>query len=221
MKKTQTLDFLKSQTWGLLLALLIPSSGWALEESSLIAFYRGNGSDHHGQKIEELWAMDDFETETHHDFIQWLFPTRYKNRVNPLAPSLQPSDLETFKEDIGLRERVLHSLDFMLHFYGLKRESHGALVEIHKTAQFDLQATDWLKRGNHNYERILRILISLSTLGLKAEARALYQVLAEEIYPSHAPQVGSSTLRYWKWASEGLLDEKDGTKNRPQFFSQN
>lgn len=43
-------------------------------DARLIAFHRGEGIDHKGRYLSEIWALSPFWLEHTHDYIQWLFP---------------------------------------------------------------------------------------------------------------------------------------------------
>ena len=141
--------------------------------SAILDFYRGTGRDSGGRTIEEVWTLGARELETRHDFIQWLFPLRERSRYNPDAPVLTDKDEAAFRDDPGLRVRLLRSLDLMLAFYGLERRD-GQIVPRGPQA---LEEAHWLAPGDHNHLRLSRIVQSLALLGEEAWARALRERL--------------------------------------------
>jgi hypothetical protein len=45
-------------------------------EAIFLEFYRGKRQNLKGKTIDDIWAFDDADIDSHHDFIQWLFPTK-------------------------------------------------------------------------------------------------------------------------------------------------
>lgn len=41
----------------------------------LINFYGGEGRDHKGRHLEDIWALSSFWLEHTHEYIQWLLST--------------------------------------------------------------------------------------------------------------------------------------------------
>lgn len=53
-----------------------------------MAFYRGDGTNHQGCTLPELWALSPFWLEHTHGDIQWLFPIPEAGRFNGFASLL-------------------------------------------------------------------------------------------------------------------------------------
>ena len=145
------------------------------EGGRLVAFYEGSGRDDRGRSLDDVLHFDDAALEETHDFIQWLFPLRDRSGANPAAPRLDDAAVAAFHARRELRQNVRRSYDRMLAFY------KGGL--------------SWLTPGNHNHLRLTRMMISLRTLGLEREARALHEYVGA-LAASHGG-VTSATLRYW------------------------
>ena len=151
-----------------------------------------------GRTLAGIMAWDDERLEAVHDYIQWVFPTRQPSGVNPLAPLVTNATVEAFARDTALRDRLRRALDRMLVFYGLRWD--GSRIEIDEP-RFPLRSRVWLQPGNHNHLRLTRIMESLATLGLTAEARALQRCLLEDICPGPgAGSVSPRTAEYWRRA---------------------
>src|SRR5262245_5587601 len=71
-----------------------PEGGKAV--SRLLDFYRGEGTDAEGRRLDDILAWRDGRLEAVHDFIQWLFPLPEPSRFNPDAPLLTPHDIAAF-----------------------------------------------------------------------------------------------------------------------------
>ncbi len=164
--------------------------------SPLLRFYRGQGTDSAGRRIEDIWNWDHSYLEAVHDFVQWLFPLPDPSMFNPDAPLLDENDRAAFVDDSELRARMLRSLDLLLDFYGLRR-SDGT---IERTAKFDARCESWLHPNNHNHLRISRILQSLRLCGLEDESTAFLDAL-EAINQEFPGRVTGMTLSYWRHAA--------------------
>jgi len=164
---------------------------------AIVSFYSG-GADAAGRTLDEILAWDDHRLEAVHDYIQWVFPTRQASGVNPLAPLVTDATVAAFHRDAALRERLRQALDRMLFFYGLSRSGTRIAVD---DLRFPVRARVWLRPGNHNHLRLTRILESLATLGLTAEARALQRCLLEDVYAGPgAESVSARTADFWRRA---------------------
>jgi hypothetical protein len=172
-----------------------------MQDSVLVAFYRGDGRDHRGRTLNDIHEFDFYELEFHHDYIQWLFPIPEPSGANASAPLLSKGDIAAFESDAALRSALERSFQLMLAFYGLESEARGAAVTVVRGAGFDERSSQWLTPGNHNFLRISRMLRSLSLLGAGASAQALLNYL-EDIYSVNAATIGETTMGYWRRAIE-------------------
>ena len=145
------------------------------EGGRLVAFYEGTGRDDHDRSLDDVLHFDDAALEYTHDFIQWLFPLRDRSGANPTAPRLDDAAVAAFRARPELRENLRRSYDRMVAFY-----------------KADL---GWLTPGNHNHLRLTRMMLSLRTLGLESEARALHEYVVAQA-ARHGGVTGA-TLRYW------------------------
>jgi hypothetical protein len=118
--------------------------------------------------------------------------------VNPSAPLVTDATVAAFDRDAALRARLRQALDRMLLFYGLR--CTDGRIEIDES-RFPARARVWLRPGNHNHLRLTRIMESLATLGLTAEARALQRCLLEDIYEGPvAGAISPRTADFWRRA---------------------
>lgn len=161
--------------------------------SPLLSFYRNSGTDHAGRTLADIRAFDHGELESHHDYIQWLFPLPEGSGVLPQAPRLSAADVAPFRNEVNLRIELLRSLDQMLDFYGLQRAPGPSVAPAEN---FAVRIPHWLTPGNHNFLRLTRIMRSLTLLGCRAEASALHGFLVEIV--GQLPGVVSArTLDFW------------------------
>ncbi len=164
--------------------------------SQLLAFYRGEGRDSEGRRLEEIWTWDDNDLEMVHDFIQWLFPLPERSHYNPDAPLLTEQDIRAFRGDPALPARLRRSLERMLRFLGLVLTDDGTVSE---GDNFAARVPEVWAHFNHNWLRITRVLRSLTLLGLEDLARAFYHRL-DALYRSRRFPIPADTFRYWSEA---------------------
>jgi hypothetical protein len=117
--------------------------------------------------------------------------------VNPFAPLVTDETVRAFEREAALRERLHRGFDRMLAFYGLRWNTER--VEIDE-ALFPVRARTWLHPGNHNHLRLTRIMESLATLGLRAEALALQRCLLEDVVGLRGGRVSARTVEFWRRA---------------------
>ena len=132
----------------------------------LIAFYRGQATDHQGRYINDIWALSHFWLEHTHDYIQWLFPIPEVGRFNHFAPRLTDVEREVFQDDSALREKQRVSLDVMLSFLGLTRDG------ITITAQPSLNIRDHIWCGLAQSRALFRA--PQSSIGSRRIRSSLY-----------------------------------------------
>jgi len=170
-----------------------------MDESALLRFYRGAGTDHRGRRLADILAFDEARLESTHDFIQWLFPLPELSGANAQAPLLSATDRAAFAADPALRAALRRSFDTMLAFYGLERRGESEGVSVLRGPRYGERSAEWLERP-HNFLRISRMLRSLSLLGCGPEARAMLACL-EGVFRDHPAAIGEESLGYWRRAA--------------------
>ena len=166
------------------------------EGRRIVAFFEGAAPDDRDRSFEDVLRFDDDALEAVHDFIQWLFPLRDRSGANPSAPRLDDDAVTAFRSRPDLQRRQRRALERMLAFYALRW--NGDRIEPDETFG---ERSHWLRPGNHNHLRLTRMLISLQTLGLEREARALRECLLA-LAASHPQAISETTVEYWR-ASTG------------------
>jgi len=171
---------------------------YSSEPNQILAFYLGQEPNSQGRAIEDIWSWDYQKLESVHNYIQWLFPLIEKSRFNTSAPTLNDGVIQAFRTSEELRNRLVKSLKVMLAFYGLEsREGENGEIVIIKSGEYLSRNREWIERFNHNYLRLTRILTSLTNLGLKNYALALFRCL-DEIYNENKESIGLETYTFWK-----------------------
>ena len=166
--------------------------------SRILNFYMGTGTDQSNRTIHDVWNFSNSKLEKVHDYIQWLFPTSIKSKYNTSAPVLTVEERKKFSKSDIYKKNVKKSLDMMLRFYGLERKTvSGKNVIRMNSKTFHERSKNWLQPSNHNFQRLSRIIRSLSELGMKDFAKALYHCLTRDIYPMFQNVIGDS-MKHWK-----------------------
>ncbi|MCG9665929.1 hypothetical protein L1D26_23025 [Vibrio mediterranei] len=166
--------------------------------STLLSFQLGEGTDHQGRLISDIWGFNEFWLEHDHKYIQWLFPIDIQTKFNKHAPILTENDRAEFSSSEMLQKTQRKSLELMLRFFGLHWEGE----EIVPTAQLNIRDHIWLKRGGHNHLRISRIIRSLALCGQHQLSFKFKQAIVKAAL-EHG-KVSEESLDYWLKAGHGL-----------------
>ena len=110
----------------------------------IIGFLEGKTPDHRGRILAMLLQQTDYQAETTHDYIQWLFPLDEPSRSVNGAPVLTELDIDEIKESSLAQANLAKSASWFLGF--LERNNH------------------WITKYNHNHLRITRVIKSLRLL---------------------------------------------------------
>ncbi|TAG11139.1 MAG: hypothetical protein EAZ42_01570 [Verrucomicrobia bacterium] len=185
------------------------------EDTLLLDFYLGTGTDHMGRSLEEILSKDKLWLEETHDYIQWLFPLYVSSRFNPHAPVLTDEIREIFLDPAHagyskLQDNFEKSISKMLNFFGFMPGLDPARPEVKEVlfrviGQYDesdnwpLHYHPWLRKGNHNQLRITRMLRSMTLLGRHELALSFLDALLE--FGDHEEGLlEPKTMDFWKKA---------------------
>jgi len=162
----------------------------------IVKFYRGELVHPSGYTILDVWGFTPAKLEKVHDYIQWIFPLRKPSEHVYDIPVLNPSEIDAFRTDGELRQRVQRSFRMMVEFYGFILQDDV----IVKGERFR-EKSRWIYPKDHNMARISRILESLVLLDFQPQARAMYQAM-KDIYPKYRWEIGES-MSYWQRIMKG------------------
>ena len=165
----------------------------------LIAFHTAAGRDARGRTMEDVWRLDLGALETHHDYIQWLFPLLEPSRAQPQSPVLTAGAVELLRRSPVARERLVRSAQVMARFYGFTMAPADDAWRVSLSREFEIRKLVWVTRRNHNYLRQTRILKSLTLLSLEPLALAWLECLGV-VYRADPSPIGRETLEYWRAA---------------------
>jgi hypothetical protein len=169
-----------------------------------------------GATIEEMhktWASNYELLESHHGYIQWLFPLRENSRFNSDSQVLQPWEMKAIREDKTMQERFRTTLKMMLNFW-------GAEIIYLDNEQIKVQrCQEWKERLNntrtygHNNMRISRMLKCCGELGFERYKMPIVEFFINECFGEHAflsnCHCVSSCRDYWV---ETLRDDQEREK---------
>ena len=110
----------------------------------IVGFLESKTPDHRGRMLSLLWKQTDNDSETNHDYIQWMFPLDEPSQAVNGAPVLSDFDIYEIKENQLAIENLEKSARWFLGF--LERNDH------------------WVTNYDHNHLRITRIIKSLRLL---------------------------------------------------------
>eukprot|EP01129_Flabellula_baltica_P016235 TRINITY_DN8555_c0_g1_i1.p1 TRINITY_DN8555_c0_g1~~TRINITY_DN8555_c0_g1_i1.p1 ORF type:complete len:230 (+),score=13.14 TRINITY_DN8555_c0_g1_i1:45-734(+) len=141
------------------------------------------------------WSYD--KLETHHGYIQWLFPIPRSKGMNFYSYELTLPQAIIISKNKKCRSNILKSYKTMLSFYGIR---------LTNLETGELQTTDnWkeryenLLRHSHNNLRITRIIISMSCLGFLEYSIKFIEFLYKQIYiTKNIWRCKGSYDNYWK-----------------------
>lgn len=123
----------------------------------ILDFFEGRLRNSEGVTITDVHEFTDFELETDHLFIQWLFPNRRASRVNPEAPLLTSNAVLAVQASEIATRNFEKSVEVMKGFYD--RNDH------------------WLAYEDHNHLRISRMIEAIaSILGRLPASRFLTEI---------------------------------------------
>lgn len=153
-----------------------------------------------GHTFSEVMAYDDYQWDTEHSFIQWLFPNKVPSRINLDAPVLTPIDLMVYRDNPDLQQRCMLAIARFLDFLGLRWTDNSVV----RALNFKLNNRYWLCHSSHNHLRITRFMNFCVAIGRHDIAEALLFCLCKECHIMNTPP--STSIRYWQDAVFGIKD---------------
>jgi len=145
--------------------------------------------------IHRDWKGEYELLESHHGYIQWLFPIREEG-MNFQAQRLHLHEMKTIKGDTKCCERLITSYELMLDFYGM-------VLLNRETGELGRNPKNWKDRYHnlntsfHNYLRITRILKCLGELGYEHYKMPFLIHLCKEFEDGKLGRALDSCKTYW------------------------
>ena len=164
-----------------------------MSQDPIVQFYRGEQRDAEGRSIDDVWAFHQTNLEDTAHYLEWLFPLKASDATAPGDPAVTEQTRDAFAQDADLRERLRRSLDLMLAFYGMSRDGET----VGRSQDFESRRLGWLYPGDHNHERLSRVVRSLALLGEGALASSLRDELVAIADDYGAHSVSRETRGHW------------------------
>jgi hypothetical protein len=152
----------------------------------LFNFYSDDGLDVEGRTLKDMLDMSKLQLEKSHTVIQWMFPLNELSFYNHKAPILDDETIHAIKS----------SPKCMSNFYKVEHKFLDFLYED------GVRKPSWIKKENHNYLRITRLIKCCKLLGKLSSAEYYYN-MAAELYYQFPVEIGEKTFKYWTDAYYG------------------
>lgn len=150
------------------------------------------GDKPHGYGFREVLAFNRVEFDTHHDFIQWMFPNKAGSPINPSAPRLTDVHLELYRRLPELRTAVGEGIVKFYSFLGFRMIPGG----FERTDDYEKGFQYWVSRLDHNHRRISRLLTFMCEVGLPEHAVRLHEYLQSELVLAGLSDI--EAVPYWR-----------------------
>jgi len=162
-----------------------------------VLFYENKYTPPNAAKIEDILKWDDYQLESCHAYIQWLFPLNEKSHFNTAAELLTDEEARIICESAVCSLRVMHAFELMLDFMGLKLNSNDISI-------YSIQKLRNINNSPHNFLRITRILKSMQRLGIGIYCQPFLNALASAIQKGILYRAKDSFFDYWKPSLQDL-----------------
>jgi hypothetical protein len=183
--------------------------------SRILEFYREQGRDHRGRELAYYQRATAEQWERSHDMVQWAFPLTEKSRHFLQAPTLTAKEIEAFRGDPSLQERVdgmvcrylnslgLSAVDYHVYCDDADCPGDHQVYAVYEDENWDFRRPVWLTPRNHNFLRLTRVLKCLKLFGKDALADGLFDYLSTLAERPEGKVIGTVTLKFWSDAAEG------------------
>jgi len=173
-----------------------------------------------GAMIEDMhqnWAQNYDLLESHHGYIQWLFPLRESSRFNASSQILQPHEMDAMQSSPVIQRRFVQTLKMMLNFWGCQIVDQDGSNQLLVPEKIRVERCDeWSDRllntrtHGHNNMRISRMLKCCGELGFEHYKRPIIEFFIHECFGEHAflseSHCVASCRDYWV---ETLRDDQE------------
>lgn len=173
------------------------------DEMLALRFYRNEiPSRPAGAKIERIlndWIGDWVLLETHHGWVQWLFPLAEPSGANPDAPVLSEPERRIMSDDQMVRNRFMRAYALILDFWGIRVRDWAKGTVCRLDEEHAAERLHNLDRSSHNHLRVSRVLKCLPLLGFAHFQEPLLEFLIREIYdrPRALESCALACTEYW------------------------
>ncbi|KAL4476572.1 hypothetical protein ABPG74_010305 [Tetrahymena malaccensis] len=131
--------------------------------------------------ILEKWKGKFKILETHHGYVQWLFPNFFQSRFNNGSDPLREEEAEEFIKNPIIANRLKKAYDLIYEFFGMKIVNN-ITGEVQRADNYKSRYYETYITSYHNHMRIRRILCHFNNVGFRRYAISLVKFLEKEIY---------------------------------------
>jgi len=131
--------------------------------------------------IHKNWYGDFNKLESHHGYIQWLFPLFKNSAFNSLSVPLDHDEAKLMRQSSIVAKRFVNSYELILNFFGMELNNKTGAVRRHSDEKFWKERYTNLERNGHNLLRISRIITSLGHFGFHSWRKPFLDFLTTEI----------------------------------------
>lgn len=157
----------------------------------IVLFLENEIPDEHGRKLSDYWNYGKIRLEAVHTYIQRMFPLDERSSSDSSAPVLTEREISSIKSSDMAIKNIRMSYEKMLNFWQLDAVSKDGNIDWRKSPF-------WLKKGNHNFKRMTRVLKCLQLLG-QDDLYNDFLFRLNSLYAKYPETVGEETAReYWK-----------------------
>lgn len=169
-------------------------------------------------QIHSQWIGNYSLLESHHGFIQWIFPIR-EHGMNYQAKPLQMREMAAIKADDACQARVIKSYRMMLDFYGfeLVDEASGS---VRRAENFQGRFQN-LSNSSHNWLRVTRIFKSLGELGFEHYKLPWLLEITNQVFVTRSlAKCQRSLVAYWAWTLRKPDDQRALQAEISKYFQE-
>lgn len=171
--------------------------------TNVIDFYCNDGRDPYGRSLSDMIKMTDYQLESSHDVIQWLFPLHEASNFNSECPILDEESVQVLRNNHEAQKRMYEVILRFVRFLGfdyVMPSINGSDDKFDHDPMLAKNRQNWRTKGNHNHLRITRAIRSMRLFGLEKDAKMFF----DAVYRSavDAGCISENNVRYWKMALE-------------------
>jgi hypothetical protein len=156
--------------------------------SFYINFFKNKITNENGLKLKDILNYNDKELEDKHNFIQYIFPLKSLSKYNPNAPIIDDEFIKAAKSDKKIRENIVRVYKRMMSFYGFDLKTRPLrLVDRNEKKH-------WLKKNDHNYLRLSRIINFLFLVRMEILGYILFKELSKL---RETGEIDDKTFKIW------------------------
>ncbi|KAL4469836.1 hypothetical protein ABPG72_013579 [Tetrahymena utriculariae] len=133
------------------------------------------------QNILDKWKGKFKLLETHHGYVQWLFPNFFQSRFNNGSDPLIEEEADEFIKNPIIANRLKKAYDLIYEFFGMKIVNN-LTGEVQRADNYKERYHETYITSYHNHMRIRRILCHFNNVGFRRYAISLVKFLEKEIY---------------------------------------